>query len=84
MAAVAALRDGLDDVQSGIGSRLDTPSAGRGDPRQQIAREPKKPKKSHTDIGHVKHSNHLDNVTKPKPPSGGTAAPPGGTLDRGQ
>ena len=84
VAAVTALRDGLDDAHSGIGSRLDTPSADRGDPRQQIAKgkEPK-PKKSHTDIGHVKHSNHLDNVTKPKPP-GGTTGTPGGSLDRAQ
>jgi hypothetical protein len=39
IAAVTALRDGLHEGQSGIGSRFDTPSAGRDDPRQQIAKK---------------------------------------------
>jgi hypothetical protein len=53
IAAVAALRDGLHDLQSAIGSRFETGSGGAGDPRQQIA------KKKHQDQPHIneKHVN---------------------------
>lgn len=82
VAGVAALRDGSYDVQSGVGSRSDTPSAGRGAPRQQIARK----KKPHGDQPHIdeKHSNiptqHEDyyRIQKPKPSGGGTTPSPDG------
>jgi hypothetical protein len=80
--AVTALRDGSHAVQSGSGSAFETPSGGTGD-RRQLARKPK-----HTDMGHVRHSNHIDNVGIKKPggtqsPGGGTVAP-GGSLDKSQ
>ena len=39
IAAVTALRDGMDEVKSAIGSRLETPLTGRGVPSQQIAKK---------------------------------------------
>jgi hypothetical protein len=54
--AVAALREGMHDLESGIGSRFETGSGGAGEPRQQIAK--KKP--PHQDQPHIdeKHSNN--------------------------
>ena len=54
IAAVTALRDGLHDLESAIGSRFDTPSAGRGDPRQQIAKK----KGPHGDQPHLDDIAH--------------------------
>jgi hypothetical protein len=55
IAAVTALREGVHDVQSAIGSRFETGSGGAGDSRQQIAK--KKP--PHGDQPHIdeKHFN---------------------------
>ena len=39
IAAVTALRDGMDEVKGAIGSRLETPLTGRGVPSQQIAKK---------------------------------------------
>jgi hypothetical protein len=61
VAAVAALRDGLDDVQAELGSRFGTGSDPAGDFRKQIARHGDKGhgnlKAGHTDI-HFNHANH--------------------------
>jgi hypothetical protein len=60
IAAVTALREGLHDLESGIGSRLDTPSAGRGEPRQQIAKK----KGPHGDQPHI-DDMHFDSPGQP-------------------
>ena len=41
IAAVSALREGVQGLQSAIGSRFETGSGGAGDPRQQIAKKKK-------------------------------------------
>lgn len=58
IAAVTALRDAPHEVHNGLGSRFDGPSAGRGDPRQLIAKK----KRPHGDQPHIdeKHNNHVD------------------------
>jgi hypothetical protein len=55
IAAVAALRDGLHDLQSSIGSRFETGLDGASDPRQRIAKK----KRPHGDQPHIdeKHFN---------------------------
>ena len=55
IAAVTALREGVHDLQSAIGSRFETGSAGAGDPRQRIAKK----KGPHGDQPHIdeKHVN---------------------------
>jgi hypothetical protein len=61
IAAVAALREGVDDVYDGIGSRFGTDSERAGDPLQQIARHGnlRHGNSNHTDA-HQDHSNHLN------------------------
>ena len=55
IAAVTALRAGLHDLESAIGSRFETGSGSAGDPRQRIAKK----KKPHGDQPHIdeKHFN---------------------------
>jgi hypothetical protein len=43
IAAVTALRDGVDDVRDDIGARFGAPSTGAGDPLQQVARHGNSP-----------------------------------------
>ena len=61
VAAVAGLRDGLDDVRDGIGTRFGVGPDSAGDPRQQIAAHGNKGhgnlKGGHTDQ-HFNHRNH--------------------------
>jgi hypothetical protein len=63
VAAVAALRDGLDDVRDGIDSRFGTGPDAAGDSRQQIARHGNRPH-GNTAPGHLndyfRHANHLN------------------------
>jgi len=60
IAAVAALRDGLYDVNRSIGTRFETPSTDPGDPRQQIAKK----KKPHGDQPHIDYP-HWDGPSQP-------------------
>jgi hypothetical protein len=55
IAAVTALREGVHDLHSAIGSRFETGSEGPSDPRQQIA----KTKKPHGDQPHIDNA-HTD------------------------
>jgi hypothetical protein len=65
IAAVTALRDGLHDLESGIGSRFGTGSEGAGDLHQQIAKK-KVPHNNgyHGDDGHIDrpHLEHADSA----------------------
>ena len=54
IAAVTALRGGVHDLESAIGSRFETGSGGAGEPRQQIAK--KKP--PHGDQPHIDDAAH--------------------------
>ena len=90
IAAVAALRDGLHEEQSGIGSRFDTPSAGRDDPRQQIAKKRHVDNTTHRDSpggpggGYNENwTNHGDRYRQ-APGAGTTPSVPGGSLDKTQ
>jgi hypothetical protein len=75
IAAVAALRDGLHDLESGIGLRFGTDSEAAGDPRRQIAR--------HGDAAHGnsgpthdnQHFNHANHANGPFIDRGWTNSP---------
>jgi hypothetical protein len=54
IAAVTALREGMHDLQSAIGSRFETGPGGAGEPRQQIAKK----KKPHGDQPHIDQSHN--------------------------
>jgi hypothetical protein len=83
IAAVTALREGVYDLQSAIGSRFETGSGGAGEPRQQIAKK----KGPHGDQPHIDQgyndwkSDHRDYYRLEKQP-GGTPSP-GGTTSPG-
>jgi hypothetical protein len=84
IAAVTALRDGLHDVGSAIGSRFDNPAGGRGDPRQQIAKK-KKPYFDNPHSDGVHDDAHLDHPPPRKgQPGEATPVAPGGSVDKTQ
>jgi hypothetical protein len=86
IAAITALRESVHDLQSAIGSRLDAPTAGRGEPRQQIAKK----KKPHSDQPHIDepHSDythpHRDYYRLERQQGGTTPSGPGGSMDKTQ
>jgi hypothetical protein len=61
IAAVTALRDGLNDGEDDLGTRFGEPSTAAGDPRKQIARHGNishgNLKAGHTNL-HFNHANH--------------------------
>jgi hypothetical protein len=62
VAAVAALREGADDVRDVIGSRFGTDSDAAGDPRQQIAKHGNSYLRlpaGHDNL-HTNHANHAN------------------------
>ncbi len=84
IAAATALRDGLDDIQSGSISAFETTSGSGGHRPQLIARKKRKRRKGpHTDVAFEKHAQHIDNVSKKKLP-GGKIRTPGGSPDRAE
>jgi hypothetical protein len=54
IAAVTALREGVHDLQSAIGSRFETGSGGVGEPLQQIAKK----KRPHGDQPHIDQAHN--------------------------
>jgi hypothetical protein len=86
IAAVTALREGVQDLQSAIGSRLETGSGGPGEPRQQIAKK----KGPHGDQPHIDNPHddythdHRDYYRREVQPGGTTPSGPGGSLDKTQ
>jgi hypothetical protein len=78
IAAVTALREGMHDLESAIGSRLDAPSAGRGDPRQQIAKK-KGPHgdQPHIDNPHDDYTHDHRDYYRLERQQGGTPSPGG-------
>jgi hypothetical protein len=81
IAAVTALREGLNDVQRAIGSRFETPSAAADDRRQRTAK--KKVPHLNGAGGHKDHADHIEHGDSPAHPSpGGTIRVPGGPQDK--
>jgi hypothetical protein len=86
VAAVTALRAGLHDLESAIGSRFEIGSGGLDESRQRIAKK----KKPHQDQPHIdeKHFNvkepHHDYYRLERQPGGGTPSGPGGSMDKTQ
>jgi hypothetical protein len=86
IAAVTALRGGVHDFQSAIGSRFGARSTGAKAPRQQIAKK-KGPHgdQPHIDEGHNDwKGDHRDYYRLEKQPGGTTPSRPGGSVDKTQ
>jgi hypothetical protein len=88
IAAVTALREGMHDLQSAIGSRVETGSGGLDESRQRIAKK----KKPHGDQPHIDEKHFNQNVPhddyyrlqRTAPGGGTTPSGPGGSTDKAQ
>ena len=78
IAAVTALRGGVQGLQSAIGSRFETGSGGAGEPRQQIAKK-KKPHgdQPHIDQPHDDYTHDHRDYYRLERQQGGTPSPGG-------